>query len=50
MFWLKQYTPPPDRSRHYVKDIGNDIKQNGLKNPVILAMSKKNRIGQRSTG
>ena len=36
-------TPLPDRSKRYIKDLGNDIKQNGLKNPIILAISKKNR-------
>ena len=34
-------TPLPDRSKRYIKDLGNDIKQNGLKNPIILAISKK---------
>ena len=37
----RRKTPLPDRSKRYIKDLGNDIKQNGLKNPVVLAISKK---------
>ena len=33
--------PLPDSSKRYIKDLGNDIKQNGLKNTIILAISKK---------
>ena len=36
----RRKTPLPDRSKHYIKDLGNDIKK-GLKNPVVLAISKK---------
>ena len=39
----RRKTPLPDRSKRYIKDLGNDIKQNGLKAPIILAISKKNR-------
>ena len=38
---LQEKTPLPDRSKPYIKDLGNDIKQNGLKNPIILATSIK---------
>ena len=38
----RRKTPLPDRSKRYIKDLGNDIKK-GLKNPVVLAISKKNR-------
>ena len=27
----RRKTPLPDRSKRYIKDLGNDIKQNGLK-------------------
>ena len=37
----RRKTPLPDRSKRYIKDLGNDIKQNSLKNPIILAISKK---------
>ena len=37
--WRK--TPLPDRSKHYIKDLGNNIKQNGLKNPIVFAKVKK---------
>ena len=37
----RRKTPLPDRSKCYIKDLTNDIKQNGLKNPIILAISKK---------
>ena len=37
----RRKTRLPDRSKRYIKDLGNDIKQNGLKNPIILAISKK---------
>ena len=30
-----------DRRKTLLKDLGNDIKQNGLRNPIILAISKK---------
>ena len=36
----RKKAPLPDRSKHYIKDPGNDIKQNGLNNPIILAISK----------
>ena len=36
----RRKTPLPDRSKRYIKDLGNDIKQNGLKNPVVLAIRK----------
>ena len=39
----RRKTPLPDRSKCYIKGLGNDIKQNGLKNPIILAISKKKR-------
>ena len=37
----RRKTPLPDRSKRCIKDLGNDIKQNGLKNLIILAISKK---------
>ena len=37
----RRKTPLPDISKRYIKDLGNDIKQNGLRNPIILAISKK---------
>ena len=37
----RRKTPLPDRSKCYIKDHGNDTKQNGLRNPIILAESKK---------
>ena len=33
--------PLPGRSDSYIEDLGNDIKQNGLKIPVIIAINKK---------
>ena len=33
----------PDRSKDYIKDLGNDIKENCLRNPAILAISKKQK-------
>ena len=39
----RRKTSLPDRSKRYIKDLGNDIKQNGLKNPMILAISKKTK-------
>ena len=37
----RRKTPLPDRPKRHIKDLGNYIKQNGLKNPIILAISKK---------
>ena len=37
----RRKAPLPDRSKRYIKDLENDIKQNDLKNPVVLAISKK---------
>ena len=37
----RRKTPLPDRSKRYIKDLGNDIKRNGLKNPIILAIGIK---------
>ena len=37
----RRKTPLPDRSKHYIKDLGNNIKQNGLKNPIVFAKVKK---------
>ena len=37
----RRKTPLPDSSKCYIKDLGNDIEQNGLKNTIILAISKK---------
>ena len=37
----RRKTPLPDRSERYIKDLGNDVKQNGLKTPIIRAISKK---------
>ena len=37
----RRKTPLPDSSKCYIKDLGNDIKQNGLKNTIILAISRK---------
>ena len=34
-------TPLSDISKRYIKDLGYDIKQNDLKNPIILAICKK---------
>ena len=37
----RRKTPLPDRSKGYIENHRNDIKQNGLKNPVVPAISKK---------
>ena len=37
----RRKTPLPDRSKGYIENHWNDIKQNGLKNPVVPAISKK---------
>ena len=39
----RRKTPLPDRPKRYIIDLGNGIKQNGLKNPIILAISKKKK-------
>ena len=35
----KRKTSLADRSKHYMKDLENDIKENGFNNPVIFAIS-----------
>ena len=37
----KRKTPLPDRAKRYIKSLGYHIKQNGLKNNAVFAISKK---------
>ena len=47
MFWLNTLSTTGEKhlfqtdQNAILKDLGNDIKQNGLRNPIILAISKK---------
>ena len=40
----RRKTPLPQRSKRYIEDLGDIIKQNGLKNPTIFAISEKTDI------
>ena len=37
----RRKTPLPDRTKRYIKNLGSHIKQNGLKNHAVFAISKK---------